>query len=376
MLSDETLHHLRDVIDQPDLSATSYRLIRRLGRGGMATVYLVEDRELRREVALKVLSDPDPAGNLAARLLAEARLLARLEHPNLAPVHDVGTLPDGRVFYVMKYVRGVRLDAWRRGDPTRPTALRLFQKICDAVAFAHAAGVVHRDLKPENIMIGEFGEALVMDWGVAKRLPALPAVGAASAATGPAAAAAGANGDAPTLALDPTAARANPSPAPSGTGAPITEAGSLIGTPAWMAPEQARGEGDRIDARTDVHALGALLYFLLSGRAPFEGSTPAVILKAAAEGLPRPLRQIDRSIPKPLEAICSRAMARDPADRYDSARSLAADVERHLDGLAVLAYPETLPERAGRLARQNRVLLLMVAAYLVMRLVVLFFAGR
>jgi len=364
MLSDDTLRHLREVIDQPDLSGTSYRLIRRLGRGGMATVYLVEDTELRREVALKVLSDPDTAGGLAARLLAEARLLARLEHPNLAPVHDVGTLPDGRVFYVMKFVRGVRLDAWRRGNPTRPTALRLFRKICDAVAFAHAAGVVHRDLKPENIMIGEFGEALVMDWGVAKRLPSPAADGAA-----------GANEDAPTLALD-AAARHSPPAAPIGTGAPVTEAGSVIGTPAWMAPEQARGEGHRIDARTDVHALGALLYFLLCGQAPFEGASPAAILRAASEGSPRPLRQIDRSIPKPLEAICARAMAHDPGDRYDSARSLAADVERHLDGLAVLAYPESMPERLGRLVRQNRVLLLMVAAYLVMRLLVLFFAGR
>ena len=347
MLTDERLEHLREIADLPDLSGTRYRLIRRLGRGGMATVYLVEDESLARQAALKVLSDPDPSGTLATRLLAEARLLARLEHPNLAPVHDVGTLPDGRVFYVMKFVRGERLDVWRRSGPARPAMLRLYQKICDAVAFAHAQSVIHRDLKPENIMIGSFGEALVMDWGVAKEL---------SAAT-----------EQPTLALT--------GPPETTTGRPATAAGTIIGTPAWMAPEQARGETGRIDARTDVHGLGAILYYLLAGRPPFEGA-PEEVLRLAAEGEPRPLRQADPTVAKPLAAICSRAMARDPEDRYATVTALSRDVERFLDGGPVEAYPETIWERAARFLGRNKTLVFIILAYLLMRLLVLFFAGR
>src|SRR5262249_30878731 len=132
------LAHLRAVASLPDLTGTRYRLVRRLGSGGMATVYLVEDTALGREAALKVLDDPDPEGGAAARLVAEARLLAGLEHPNLAPVHDVGTLADGRAYYVMKYVRGARLDDWIGAGHDRPTVLRLFVKLCDALAFAHA----------------------------------------------------------------------------------------------------------------------------------------------------------------------------------------------------------------------------------------------
>ena len=170
MLDDRRLRHLQEIADLPDLSGTRYRPLRRLGRGGMGSVYLVEDADLGREAALKALTVPDSGSDLTARLVSEARLLARLEHPNIVPVHDLGTLPDGRVFYVMKYVRGERLDEWRGKGPTRPEMLRLFLKICEAVAFAHARGVVHRDLKPENVMVGAFGEALVMDWGVAKIL--------------------------------------------------------------------------------------------------------------------------------------------------------------------------------------------------------------
>src|SRR5262245_54108250 len=118
MLNDDVVRHLKRVADEPDLSATKYRLLRPLGRGGMGTVYLAEDADLKREVALKVLSVADESGRLAARLLAEARLVAGLEHPNIVPIHDVGTLPDGRVFYVMTYVRGKRLDAWRREGPS------------------------------------------------------------------------------------------------------------------------------------------------------------------------------------------------------------------------------------------------------------------
>jgi serine/threonine protein kinase len=293
---------LRAVAGLPDLSGTRYQNPELLGRGGMGAVYRVEDGELGREVALKVLSDPDPAGDLGARLLGEARHLARLEHPSIVPVHDVGRLADSRPYYVMKLVRGKRLDAWRRENPPRPVLLRLFVRICDAVAFAHARGVIHRDLKPENIMVGEFGEALVMDWGIAR-------------------------------ALDD----------------PAEDEGAIIGTPAYMAPEQARGLAGPLDPLTDVHALGAVLRFLLVGRPP---------------------------VPRALAATAARAMAPEPGGRYASASDLAADVERFLDGLPVAAHRETPLERAARVLGRQRTLVFLLLAYLFMRLVTLLWFRR
>lgn len=333
-LSDEVLGHLRLVAREagrPDLSETRYTLIRKIDRGGMGTVYLVEDRVLGREVALKVLSLPDSSGDMSARLLHEARLVARLEHPNIIPVHDAGTLPDGRVYYVMKFVRGKRLDEWRRDGPSRSAMLRLFQRVCEAVAFAHARGAIHRDLKPENIMVGPFGEALVMDWGVARALDRES------------------EGRAET-------------------------AGTILGTPAYMAPEQARGEVDRLDARTDVYALGAILYFLLGGRPPIEASSPEELLRRVIGDRPLSLRIIDPGIPRALEAISAMAMAPDPGDRYATALQMAEDVDRQLDGLPVTAHPESLREKTVRVISNHRALVLLVLAYLVMRVLVFFFA--
>ena len=306
-LGDRVISHLREVADLPDLSGTKYRCLRPLGHGGMGSVFLVEDTELGREAALKVVTLPDDAGDLAARLAAEARLLAQLEHPNIIPVHDAGQLADGRAFYVMKYVRGRRLDQWRKEGVPRPAMLRLFQRVCGAVAFAHAHGVIHRDLKPDNIMIGAFGEALVMDWGVARVITA---------------------------------------------GAP-PEREEIIGTPEWMAPEQARGEISKIDARTDVHALGAILLYLLDGMAP------------AAPG-----------VPKALRAICDKALSADPAGRYESAREMSDDIERYLDGLPVTAHRETLLDRAWRLFQRHQIAVLLILAYLLTRALIIIFTGR
>jgi len=166
-LSDATLERLREAGDWPDLSGTRYEAQGVLGKGGMSTVYRARDRELDREVALKVMGPAEGDGTVA-RLRNEARVLARLEHPGLVPVHDVGTLPDGRVFYVMRLVRGKRLDEHARQERSLPALLRLFERVCEAVAFAHAQGVLHRDLKPANVMVGPFGEVLVLDWGLAK----------------------------------------------------------------------------------------------------------------------------------------------------------------------------------------------------------------
>ena len=219
-LADGTLDHLRDVAEWPDLGPR-YEVKGRLGRGGMGVVFDAYDRTLQREVAVKVMDRAGP----------EPQLLAHLEHPGIVPVHDAGTLPDGRVFYVMKRVRGARLNDALSPETSNAQRLDLFLRICDAVAFAHAQGVVHRDLKPDNVMLGAFGEVLVMDWGIATTL----------------------GGD--------------------GRNAIVA------GTPGFMAPEQSSASG-AIDARTDVFALGALLETMLLSPTP--RALAAIARRAAA----------------------------------------------------------------------------------------------
>jgi serine/threonine protein kinase len=318
----------------------------------MGAVYAVEDIELGREVALKVVSGAH-AERLAERLRNEARVLARLEHPGIVPVHDIGRLADGRAFYVMKLVRGERLDRWAEAAPL-PTVLRLFQRICEAVAYAHAHGVIHRDLKPENIMVGPFGEALVMDWGIAKQLGETAASARSDPAVGPDV------GGADTI-LDPQY---------DDTVAAIegaTADGTVMGTPAFMPPEQARGEIDALDQRSDVYALGAILYTLLASRPPFEGDSAAAIVQQVIDGEPEPLLAVDPTIARPLASICARAMAKRPVGRYATALELADDIGCFLDRLPTRAHRETLLELAARFASRHRVLLTLLGAYLLVR---------
>ena len=317
-LSDTVINHLREVASEPDLTGTRYQLVHRIGQGGMGAVYLAKDLELDREVALKV-SIAAGAGEMAERLEREAKFIARLEHPGIVPVHGAGKLPDGRVFYVMKLVRGARFDVWAQGRELRER-LRLFRRVCEAVAFAHAHQVLHRDLKPENVMVGEFGEALVMDWGLARHLSApleMPGTAVMSA-----------NGT-----LD----------------------GAIVGTPAYMAPEQARGDNAAVSARSDVYGLGAILYSLLEGKPP--GPKPA---------------PLDRSLPPALISICLKAMAALPDERYSTAAELGDDVGRFLEQEKVRAHPETVIERAGRFVSRNSVVLSLVAVYLLVRLLLIF----
>jgi serine/threonine protein kinase len=317
-LSDAALARLAEIVDAPDLAGTKYELRGRVGRGGMGTVWRAHDRELGREVALKVMNGPDPRPGAEARLRTEAQVLARLEHPGLVPVHDLGLLPDGRVFYAMKLVRGRRLDEHARDLRSPAARLRVFERICEAVAFAHAHGVIHRDLKPQNVMVGPFGEVLVLDWGVAKVLAEPePAV----------------------TPFDPPASRAVDAEA-----ATLTAAGTVLGTPGYMAPEQARGES-AVGVAADVYALGALLSFL-AGDAP----------------------------PPALAAMVARARAARPEDRYPSVGALQEDVARFLAELPVSAYPERPLEQVRRLAAKYRTPLVLVLAYLVMRVLLAFVA--
>src|ERR1700682_4667415 len=222
-LSDRALERLCDAADLPDLSGTHYRLLDRVARGGMGVVYTAEDERLQRRVALKVLDLPGAAGDLANRLIREARVLARLEHPGIVPVHDVGTLADGRVFYTMKFVEGHRLDKHIESVASTPDRLRVFLRICDAVAFAHARGVLHRDLKPANMMVGAFGEVLVMDWGLAKILREQSAEASED--------------DRNATILH--APQASDSAADRTQATQINGQGTVLGTPGYMSPEQA-----------------------------------------------------------------------------------------------------------------------------------------
>src|SRR5271170_5504536 len=330
-LSDDALARLRDAASEPDLSGTPYRFAGPLGRGGMGAVFLVEDSRLGRRVAMKVLDLPDRSGELEARLLREARVLAQIEHPGIVPVHDVGSLADGRVFYTMKYVEGQRLDEWAGSAASLAERLRLFEKICEPVAFAHSRGVLHRDLKPANVMVGPFGEVLVMDWGVAKIVGG--ATGQISARSASAASA--------VFASDSN----------SETAATGTAHGAVLGTPGFMAPEQARGEVAQLDSRADVYSLGAILKFLA---APAGGG----------------------KIPRRLAAIIGKAMADEPQSRYPSAQALAYDVAGYLDGLPISAYPEGIFERAVRVASRNRVAVVLVLVYLVMQILLIFWRPR
>src|SRR6266404_3619072 len=222
-LSDKAVDRLRQNSSLPDLSGTRYQLIERIARGGMGTVYAARDETLDRRVALKVLAVPVGDGDLARRLNREARVLALLEHPGIVPVHDVGTLSDGRVFYTMKFVEGQRLDKYIEAVASLPDRLRLFLRICDAVAFAHARGVLHRDLKPANVMVGAFGEVLVMDWGLAKILCEQSVDFAED------------NPEA-TILHTPNLA------GPLADATQVTGQGTVLGTPGYMSPEQSRGD--------------------------------------------------------------------------------------------------------------------------------------
>jgi serine/threonine protein kinase len=337
-LSDGALERLRHAAEAPDLNGTHYRIIGPVGRGGMGVVYLAEDQALGRRVAVKVLELPDEAGDLAARLLREARILAHLEHPGIVPVHDAGTLPDGRVYYAMKYVEGSRLDEYARTLESAPDRLRVFQKICDAVAFAHSRGVLHRDLKPENVMVGPFGEVLVMDWGVAKILP---------------------ERSADAVCTDSVQASSGPSHGPSPEARQKTATGTVVGTPGYMSPEQARGEASSLDQRTDVYALGMILRFLLD--LPANASAHPV-----ASG----------GVAAPLAAIVAKATQADPAGRYVSAADLAADVARYLNGLPLEAYPDTFLRRTGRFLERHQVVVLLVLAYLLTRALLILLTGH
>ncbi len=311
-----------------------YEIGRVLAEGGMGTIYQARDLNCRREVAMKIMhSRLQAQPHEMLGFIEEAQIASQLEHPNIVPVHDLGVDAEGRVFYTMKYVKGVTLsdvlEALRAGRQevveAYPLArlLTIYQKACDAVAFAHSKGVIHRDLKPANIMIGDYGEVLVMDWGLAR----------VQSCSGPA--------NPRELAVD-TVARDQPESARQAA------QGWVVGTPGFMSPEQARAGA--VDQRSDIYSLGAILYAILTLRPPVKGDTLKRVLdkvergeiaaplsyNLAADAQGRPLdfpHCPDRKIPAVLSDVAMKAMAVAPGDRYPTVKDLQREVESYQDGL-------------------------------------------
>jgi serine/threonine-protein kinase len=338
--------HATQSAGAPTSAALRFRVLRPHARGGLGEVFVAEDEELRREVALKQIQ-PNRADHpeSRARFVLEAEITGGLEHPGIVPVYGLGSYADGRPFYAMRFIRGdsladaigqfhsakaAKLD---RGERTLRLRLLLgrFIDVCNAMEYAHSRGILHRDLKPGNIMLGKYGETLVVDWGLAKP------IGRSEAA----------KTDGGERTLQPSSA-SNSSP---------TQMGVAIGTPQYMSPEQAAGQLDRLGPTSDVYSLGATLYCLLTGEAPLSGQSKSYagdVLRLVERGeIPWP-RAIKPEIAKPLEAICRKAMALKPSDRYSSPRALADDIEHWLADEPIVARCDTCSERIARFGRRHR----------------------
>jgi serine/threonine-protein kinase len=335
-------------------AGSRFRVLRFHRRGGLGEVYVARDEELGREVALKeIRPDKADAGQLRARFVLEAEINGGLEHPGIVPVYSLGSYDDGRPFYAMRFVDGDSLDegikAYHASHPQPDPAgvefrklLGRFVDVCEAIAFAHSKGVLHRDLKPHNVMLGRYGETLLIDWGLAK------AMGRRAPA-------------------DPDDARETTLvPASGGSHEPTV---GVIGSPAYMSPEQAVGTSDALGPATDVYGLGAILYALLTGAPPVSGRTRDDVLDRVRLGAIAPPRQVNPRVPAPLEAACLKALALCPEDRYTNARALADDVERWLADEPVTAWREPITVRARRWTRRHRVAVTSASASLVVALI-------
>jgi eukaryotic-like serine/threonine-protein kinase len=337
-----------------------FRILRPHAKGGVGQVFIAFDTELNRDVALKEIRAhfaDDP--RYRARFEFEAEVTGGLEHPGIVPVYGLGHTPDGRPFYAMRFIKGNSLkeairqfheaEKQSRRDSGQSTLelrelLGRFIDVCDAVAYAHSRRVLHRDLKPGNIMLGKYGETLVVDWGMAKALDQPEVEGPIERSE---------------LPLKPA----------SGSALELTQAGSAVGTPAYMSPEQASGQLDQLGPRSDVYCLGATLYHLLTGQAPCEAEPVGEVYREILAGeIPRP-RSLNPRVAPGLEAICLKALALRPGNRYESAEALKADLERWLADEPVSAWREPFSIRARRWARRNRTAVTGAAAALVAGLI-------
>ena len=347
---------------------TRYEVRAEIARGGMGAILKVWDGDLRRNLAMKVMlgrdeeaakvGEPGLDPEKLSRFLEEAQITGQLEHPGIVAVHDLGIDADGRIFFTMPLVKGRDLkeiidaivssesgtteDGW-----TRTRVVSVFIKVCEAMAFAHSKGVIHRDIKPSNIMVGRFGETHVMDWGLAKVLgkkdkhdvrPKAPSEtwSAASLVRTDRRDEATMDPDSPVVTMD----------------------GDVVGTPAYMSPEQARGQSEELGFTADIYSVGAMLYHLLAGHMPYvsagERVSPYTVLNAVRNGPPLGLHKIDRTLPAELVAICEKAMARSAAARYRSMRDLGEDLRNFLEGRVVEAHETGKLARARKWITRNR----------------------
>jgi serine/threonine protein kinase/tetratricopeptide (TPR) repeat protein len=337
----------------PEIDTALYETDRELARGGMGRIVSARDRRLGRAVALKELIHVGPEH--AIRFRREALITARLQHPGIVPVYEAGRWPSGEPFFAMKLVAGKPLDKVIAAARTLPDRLALLPRVLaatEAIAYAHSQRVIHRDLKPANILVGDFGETVVIDWGLAKDLDAsedeMVATGMRRAKTADETAARTAverrSGRHPTIDNESTK-----SPSDAST---LTVVGSVMGTPAYMAPEQARG--DAVDERADVFSLGAMLYHLLAGQPPYEAKTATDVIAAAVLGNVTPLGERAPDAPPDLLAIVTRAMTMEPVGRYATAGELADELRRFLTGQLVASHRYTTMQRVRRFVRKHR----------------------
>ncbi|TWT51307.1 Serine/threonine-protein kinase PknD [Rubripirellula amarantea] len=327
-----------------DSVPSRYESVGEVGRGGWGVVEKAVDRQLDREVAVKRFTDTyEVTEQERQRFLHEAKVTSQLQHPGIVPVHEMGDQKDA--YYVMKLLDGVTLqefiqqhhsDKLSRTKQTRfefgeklEPLLQRFVDVCNAVAYAHKRGVVHRDLKPSNVMIGEFGETVVLDWGLAHSLDATPG-----------------------LATTPLPARRKNVHADS---TPLIEPdGTVVGTPAYMSPEQASGEISAISQPSDIYSLGMILYAIVAGRHPYQGQPVEQILKQVQSSSYPSLRSLQPLAPSALVSIVAKAMSRSPGDRYESAELLASDVRRFIAGDSVSVHQESFIEKSVRWCRHHQ----------------------
>jgi serine/threonine protein kinase len=337
----ETCAELADTLDHtqlPIVDQSAYAISREIARGGMGRILAARDLRVGRDLLIKeLLSEGTTA---AARFEREARLTARLQHPNIVPIYEIGRWPSGRPFYAMRRVPGRSFQEVLAETATMGARLALLPHLlaaADAVAYAHEEGVIHRDLTPANVMVGTFGETEVIDWGLAKDLRPDEGdhVGEGQGDDD--------HGDEDDADIDAGPFRAKDA------GGALTRAGDVMGTAAYMPPEQAAGA--RVDERADVYALGAMLYHLLAGHPPYRGATREQILAALKEGPPPPLPP---AAPRDLVSVAAKAMAREPAARYPNARGFVEELHRFQTGQLVAAHDYSALERAARWLRRHR----------------------
>ena len=337
----------RRVVSLEDLGAgdarNRYSRTHLHAKGGIGQVWLAVDGELGREIALKELRPEQEGGPVAwARFVNEARITGQLDHPGIVPIYELSVNSEGGPFYTMRFVRGKTLDRSIRDYHDKrksgqadqldlASLLTAYVSLCNTVGFAHSRGVIHRDLKGQNVVLGDYGEVILLDWGIAKLIGSPDPGGGERSDLG-----------------------RKISPNDAGLAYDATLQGQVIGTPSYMAPEQAEGRIEDIDARTDVYGLGAILYEILSGKTPYQGDTIGETLRKVIEGPPVAPRLVNPGVPRGLEAICRRAMSQRSVDRYPTALLLAEDVRKWLADEPISAYRESWTTRLARAAKRHR----------------------